>query len=144
MITLMALPGATISAVKIRAVTLGLDLPVPEVVSAPFEEAARFLTAAKDAFDAVGVEVQTTRIAGPDLDKTLATLGADGLASWAGRTEAAARAAGIDYLALGRLPAAAHEVVAEQVAPILAAGEVGFLSADLVDGHLPSVAMAGA
>src|SRR5205823_14808272 len=44
----------------------------------------------------------------------------------------------------GRLPAKAYEVVAEQVAPILAAGEVGFLSADLVDGRLPSVAMAGA
>ena len=144
MITLMAVLGATISAVKIRAVTLGLDLPVPEVVAAPFEAAARFLTAAKDAFQAVGVEVQTTRVAGPDLDKTLATLGVDGLASWTGRTEAAARAAGIDFLSFGRLPGTAHEVVATHVAPILAAGEVGFLSADLIDGGLPSVAMAGA
>jgi uncharacterized protein (UPF0210 family) len=144
MITLMAVLGATISTVKIRAVTLGLDLPAPEVVSAPFDEAARFLKAAKQAFAAVGVEVQTTRVAGPDLMRTLAMLGVDGLAGWALRTEAAARAAGIDYLAFGRLPAAAHEVVAEHVAPILAAGEVGFLSADLVDGRLPSVAMAGA
>ncbi len=144
MITLMGLLGATISAVKIRAVTLGLDLPVPEVVSAPFEEAARFLTAAKQAFESVGVEVQTTRVAGPDLGSALSSLGVGGLAGWAARTEAAARGAGIDYLALGRLPAWAHEVVAEQVAPILAAGEVGFLSADLVDGRLPSVATAGA
>jgi uncharacterized protein (UPF0210 family) len=144
MITLRAVLGATISAVKIRAVTLGLDLPAPEVVAAPFEAAARFLTAAKHAFDGVGVEVQTTRVAGPDLGQTLATLGGDRLASWAARTEATARAAGIDYLAFGRLPASAHKVVAEQVAPILAAGEVGFLSADLIDGRLPSVAMAGA
>ena len=144
MITLIAVLGATISPVKIRAVTLGLDLPAPAVVSAPFEEAARFLTAAKQAFEAVGIEVQTTRVAGPDLAQTLAVLGARGLAKWAGRTEAAARAAGIDYLAFGRLPTAAHEVVAERVAPILAAGEVGFLSAELVDGKLPSVAMAGA
>jgi uncharacterized protein (UPF0210 family) len=144
MITLMALLGATISAVKIRAVTLGLDLPAPEVASAPFEEAARFLTAAKQAFESVGVEVQTTRAAGPDLGRTLSLLGADGLADWAARTEAGARGAGIDYLALGRLPAAAHAVVADQAAPILAAGEIGFLSADLVDGRLPSVAMASA
>jgi hypothetical protein len=34
--------GATISAVKFRAVTLGLDLPAREVVAAPFDEAARF------------------------------------------------------------------------------------------------------
>src|SRR5204863_6024433 len=44
----------------------------------------------------------------------------------------------------GRLPATAHEVVAEYLAPILAAGEIGFLSADLIDGRFPSVAMAGA
>src|SRR5258708_27418455 len=133
MITLLAVPGATISAVKIRAVTLGLDLPAPEVVPAPFEAAARFLTAAKQAFESVGVEVQTTRVAGPDLGTTLSTLGANGLAGWAARTEAAARAAGIDYLALGRLPATAHEVAAEHGAPILAAGEGRFLSAASAD-----------
>jgi uncharacterized protein (UPF0210 family) len=144
MITLMVVLGATISAVKIRAVTLGLDLPAPEVVSAPFEQAARFLTAAKTAFEAVGVEVQTTRVAGPDLSRTLAVVGAEGLAKWTRQIEAAACAAGIDYLAFGRVPASAHEVVANQVAPMLAAGEVGFLSADLVDGHVPSVAMASA
>src|SRR5207244_8971948 len=109
MITLMALVGATISAVKIRAVTLGLDLPAPAVVAAPFEAAARFLKAAQQAFEAVGIAVQTTRVAGPDLTHILAALGADGLASWTRQTETAARAAGIDYLAFGRLPAAAHE-----------------------------------
>jgi uncharacterized protein (UPF0210 family) len=144
MITPWGLPGATISAVKIRAITLGLDLPAPEVVGRPFEQAAQFLSGAKEAFESVGIEVQTTRVAGPDLGSTLAALGADGLAGWAARTEAAARSAGIDYLALGRVPAAAHDVVAEQVAPILAAGEVSFLSADLVAERLPSVAMAHA
>lgn len=144
MITLLAVPGATISAVKIRAVTLGLDLPAPEVVTGPFDEAARFLSSATRAFEAIGFEVQTTRAAGPDLGRTLATLGVDRLASWAARTEAAARDAGIDYLALGRLPAAAHQVVAEHVAPLLAAGEIAFLSADLIDGRVASVAMASA
>ena len=136
--------GATISAVKIRAVTLGLDLPAPETAAAPFDDAARFLSAAKQVFDKSGVEVQTTRVAGPDLGTSLASFGADWLPGWAAQTEAAARAAGVDYLSLGRLPASAHAVVAEQLAPILAAGEVGFLSADLVDGRLPSVAMAAA
>jgi len=130
--------------VKIRAVTLGLDLPTPRAVAAPFEGAARFLSAARQAFQTRGVEVQTTRVAGPDLARSLASFGADWLTGWAAQTESAARAAGIDYLALGRLPASAYAVVAEQVAPILAAGEVGFLSADLVDGRLPSVAMAAA
>jgi uncharacterized protein (UPF0210 family) len=130
--------------VKIRAVTLGIDLPAPRVVAAPFEKAARFLAKAKYGFESVGIEVQTTRVAGPDLANTLKGLGADRLDGWAARTETAARAAGIDYLAIGRLPAGAHQVVAEQVAPILAAGEVGFLSADLVAGRLASVPMARA
>ena len=128
---------------KIRAVTLGLDLPGPEVVAAPFDAAAGFLSDARRAFKSVGVEVQTTRLAGPDLGPLLSRLGA-GLAAWAARTEAAARASGIDYLSLGRLPASAHQVVAEQVAPMLAAGETVFVSGDLIGGRLPSVPMAAA
>jgi uncharacterized protein len=138
MITLGAMPSATISAVKIRAVTLGLDLPQPEVEAAPFELAGRFLSEAKTAFETDGLEVQTTRVAGPDLGHC-----AD-FPRWAAETESVARACGIDYLSLGRLPASAHQVVAEQVAPMLAAGETVFISADLVDGGLPSVAMAAA
>src|SRR5207253_10051538 len=72
-----------------------------------------------------------------------ASAGSD-LASWAADTEAAARGSGIDYLSLGRLPATAHQFLAERVAPILAAGETVFFSADLIDGRLPSVAMAAA
>jgi uncharacterized protein (UPF0210 family) len=141
MITPRAVSSATISTVKIRAVTLGLDLPVPEVVSAPFEAAAAFLGAARRAYAAAGIEVQTTRVAGPDLGPMLE--GFD-LRAWAAQTEAAARSAGIEYLSLGRLPASAHQFVEQHVAPILAAGEVGFLSADLIDGRLPSVTMAAA
>jgi uncharacterized protein (UPF0210 family) len=136
--------SATIQAVKIRAVTLGVDLPAPDVTAAAFARAATFLSDARDAFQATGIEVQTARLAGPDLGPTIAALGAARLVDWAARTEAAARSAGIDYLSLGKLPAAAHAVVAEQVAPILAAGEVAFLSADLIDGRLASVAMAAA
>src|SRR5207245_3455002 len=138
MITLWPRPSATISAVKIRAVTLGLDLPGPEVAAAPFEAAGRFLSDAKAAFERVGLEVQTTRASGPELTHV-----AD-LRRWAAETESAARAAGIDYLSLGRLPASAHQVVADEVAPVLSAGETVFLSADLVDGRLPCVAMAAA
>jgi uncharacterized protein (UPF0210 family) len=138
MITLWPLPSATISAVKIRAVTLGLDLPAPEVAAAPFETAGRFLSNAKAAFAQVGLEVQTTRAAGAELTQFT------DLQAWAAETESAARAAGIDYLSLGRLPASAHHIVAEQVAPVIAAGETVFVSADLVDGRLPSVAMAAA
>jgi uncharacterized protein len=143
MITPWVRPGATISRVKIRAVTLGLDLPCPAVVTAPFEAAARFLSTAGAAFDAAGVEVQTTRVAGPDLGPFLSEP-ASRVESWAADTEAAARDSGIDYVSLGRLPATAHGFVAEWVAPILAAGETVFFSADLVDGRLPSVAMAAA
>ena len=138
MITLWPRPGATISAVKIRAVTLGLDLPVPTIEAARFEAAGRFLGSARAAFEGVGLEVQTTRAAGPELTHLV------DFRTWAAETEWAARDAGIDYLSLGRLPASAHQVVAEQLAPVLAAGETVFLSADLVDGRLPSVAMAAA
>ncbi|MDQ6672162.1 MAG: DUF711 family protein [Chloroflexota bacterium] len=129
---------------KIRAVTLGLDLPTPRAFTVPFVDAARFLSAATGAFQAHGLEVQTTRIAGPDLGASLGAHGADWLVGWASETEIAARAAGIDFLSLGRLPSSAHALVAAHVAPILAAGEIAFVSADLVDGRLPSVAMAAA
>jgi uncharacterized protein (UPF0210 family) len=144
MITLLALPSATISTVKIRAVTLGVDLPAPRVVSAPFEAAAHFLSSAKQAFAQAEIEVQTTRLAGPDLGPLLGTLDAHEFRVWAAQTEAAARAAGVDFLSLGRLPAAAHKSVADDVAPVLAAGQVGFLSADLIEGRLPSIVMAAA
>ena len=144
MIALFGLASATISTVKIRAVTLGLDLPAPPVIAAPFEAAARFLAAARDACAEARIDVQTTRVAGPELGPLVNALGAADFRRWAADTEVAARAAGIDYLAFGRLPAAAHEIVAADVAPILAAGEIGFFSADLIDGRVPSLAMAAA
>ena len=129
---------------KIRAVTVGLDLPAPTIDSAVFSEAASFLRDARASFGAAGLEVQTTRAAGADLATLLGQLTGERLAIWARDTEAAARGAGIEYLSFGRLPGTAHAVVAEHVAPILAAGEIGFFSADLIDGKLPSVAMAAA
>src|SRR5438477_862719 len=129
-------------AVKIRAVTLGSDLPVPRASAPPFEQAARFLSKSRAAYSKAGIEVQTARLAGPDLGPALGKLGEASLMDWATETESAARAAGIDYLSFGRLPAWAHQVVAEQVAPILAAGGIVFLSADLVDGRRASVPMA--
>ncbi|HEX8967105.1 MAG TPA: DUF711 family protein, partial [Chloroflexota bacterium] len=128
---------------KIRAVTLGMDLPVPEVAIEPFEVAGRFLAEARQAFEAAGIEVQTTRLCGPALESNAPGASA-GLRHWATSCEAAARQAGIEYISLGRVSARRPDVVAEQVAPILAAGEIAFLSADLIDGHLPSVAMAQA
>jgi uncharacterized protein (UPF0210 family) len=58
--------------------------------------------------------------------------------------EAAAQACGVEYLSLGRLPASAHRVVADLVAPLLSSGQIAFVSADLVEGRLPSVEMAQA
>jgi uncharacterized protein (UPF0210 family) len=130
--------------VKIRAVTLGFDLPAPHVESAPFERAAAFLNAARTEFGGAGIEVQTTRIAGADLEGTLRSAGASRMQAWATETEKAARASGIEYLSLGRLPATADAFVAAELAPIIAAGDVGFLSADLIVGSLPSVPMARA
>jgi uncharacterized protein (UPF0210 family) len=133
-----------ISAVKIRAVTLGLDLPVPDVDAAIFEKAAAFLDGARDAFATAGIEVQTTRVAGPDLGPTLALLDSSAVAAWAASIEATAKSAGIGYLSLGRVPAQAHPFVKGQLADILAAGEMAFLSADLIDGNVPSIAMTDA
>ena len=132
---------------KIRAVTLGMDLPVPEVQAEPFRVAASFLQDARAAFSSAGLEVQTTRLAGPELAATLARLDGD-WARWASETERAACWAGIDYLSLGRAPADAAGVrsVAEHASAILAAGQIAFLSADLIEPTtgLPSVAMAAA
>lgn len=132
------------SGVKIRALTLGVDLPMPRVTPAPFERAAHALARARQVFATAGLDVQTTRVAGPDLGRAIERLGPAGLATWAAETEAAARAAGIDYLSLGRVPAVAHEVVANLLAPVLADGEITFMSANLLDGTLPSLAMAAA
>lgn len=142
MITPLDVAGATISAVKIRAVTLGLDLPMP-VADAPFVAAGNFLGAARKAFGGAAIEVQTTRLAGADLSPRLSAIGGS-LSSWVAQTEATAKAAGVEYLSFGRLPAAAHGIVAEQLAPILAAGEIAFFSADLIDGNVPSIPMAQA
>jgi uncharacterized protein (UPF0210 family) len=139
-----AMAERTISVVKIRAVTLGFDLPQPEVETGPFKLAAAFLERARGRFGDAGIEVQTTRCAGADLGNFLETNGRERLNSWTRQSEAAARDAGIDYLSFGRVPANYAEVVADQAAEVLAAGEVGFLSADLIHGRLPSVAMAAA
>lgn len=131
---------------KIRAVTLGLDLPAPAVLDAPFHAAAAFLRGATDAFGAAGFEVQTTRVAGPALGPVLSGVDGQDLERWALATEQTAREAGIGYLALGRIPGDRPDVVEELAAPLLAAGQVSFLSADLLEGEggRPSVAMAGA
>src|SRR5207245_4407722 len=103
------------------------DLPKPEVTTAPFEAAGRFLSQAREQFSAERLEVQTTRVAGQDVGGSL-----DGdLASWSRATESAARAHGVEYLSLGRVPANRHTVVAAQLASILAQGEICFFSADL-------------
>jgi uncharacterized protein (UPF0210 family) len=125
--------------VKIRAITLGTDVPFDAGV------AGAFLQRAQTAYARAGFEVQTTRLAGPDLGPRVDQDPA-ALARWAAETEDAARCAGVGYLSLGRVPATTAGVrfVREQLAPILAAGEQAFLSADLIDGRLPSVAMAAA
>src|ERR1051326_8604493 len=143
MITPLDLASATISAVKIRAVTLGLDLPMPDVEDAPFIAAGRFLAAARDAFAAADLEVQTSRVAGAARASALSQR-RRGLKAWPADTEAAAKSHGVEYLSLGRVPASAHTLVAEEVAPILAAGEIAFISADLAEGRVASVPMARA
>lgn len=133
----------TIVAMKIRAVTLGMDFPAPRVDPTVFASAGRFLAVARDAFEADGLPVQTTRLAGPDLGPTLARLDGEALRVWATETERAATEAGVQYLSLGRIPAEHARVVERHAAPIIAAGEAVFLSADLLlDGrvHVPMAA----
>jgi len=130
--------------VKIRAVTLGLDLPTPADPTEPLRRAASFLGGARAAFGAAGIDVQTVRVAGQALDEVCARLSVADLQAAARGVEAAARAAGIDFLSLGRIPANRPDVVRQAVASILAGGELVFLSADLVDRGRPSPAMAAA
>ena len=127
---------------KIRAITLGLELPGPRVEPGPLHRAAEFLNDAREAFRAAGLEVQTTRIAGPALEPTLSRMDGEAFAAWAAETEDTARSTGIDYLSLGRVPGDRADVVERLVAPVLATGEVASLSADLLVDGLPSVAMA--
>src|SRR5579864_5535800 len=124
MITLGCCLSATISAVKIRAVTLGLDLPKPEVDDAPFSAAGRFLAQARKAFADHDIEVQTTRVCGADLESATA--------AWAEELEKAAKKHGIEYLSIGRFPTSAHAFVAEELPSILASSEILFASADLI------------
>jgi uncharacterized protein len=136
MITPYRRAGATISAVKIRAVTLGLDLPRPDVSDAPFAAAGAFLQEARSAFSAAGIEVQTTRTAGGVIETATPT--------WTSAVEAAARAHGIEYLSIGRFASSAHDFVANKLGELLAGGEIIFASTDLIQGRLPSVSMASA
>ena len=123
---------------KIRAVTLGLDLPSPTVTAAPFASAGKFLTRAKQAFGEAGLEVQTTRVVGPSLAKNMPP----DLAKWSQETETVARGHGVEFLSLGRLASSQHTVVAAELADVLASTEVSFFSADLIEANLPSVDMA--
>lgn len=137
--------GATIGSVKIRAITLGTDLPLDGSLPAAMRQAGAFLSSARAAFEGAGLPVQTTRVAGPGLGPLLSQPGQPAhLRSWAARAEGAARDAGVEFLSLGRVPADQHEVVRQHVADILAAGEIGFLSADLLLDGRPSPAMAAA
>ncbi len=129
---------------KIRAVTLGLDLPSPSVDDGPFRAAASFLAEAAQAFGHAGTEVQTTRVAGPPLGPAVSAMDEAAFGRWARDVEAAAQAAGIGYVSLGRIPGDRPDAVDRLVAPVLAAGEIVFLSADLLLNGQPSVAMAGA
>jgi uncharacterized protein (UPF0210 family) len=135
--------GATISRVKVRAVTLGLDLPTPEVRHQAFADAGGFLADARRAFEDSGIEVQRLRVAGGNLDPTAIEWRASPH-HWAANAENAARSHGIEELSLGRLSPNAHAFAAEDLAPILAAGEIVYLSADLIEAQLPSLAMARA
>src|SRR5579871_1113175 len=129
MITLSQEVGATISAVKIRAVTLGLDLPMPEVRQQPFAEAGRFLANARNALESGGIEVQRLRLAGGVLDPS-SVAWSTSPRDWAAHAEAAARGCGIEDVSLGRLPPTAHAFVAQELAPILAAGENVFVRSE--------------
>src|SRR5919199_6718804 len=99
---------------KIRAVTLGMALPLSEPAAA-LADAAGFLVAARQRFVEAGLDVQTTRLAGPDLGRVLDQLGADGTRRWAETLEAAAQHAGIEFFSFGRVPARAHQFVADHL-----------------------------
>jgi len=70
--------------VKLRAVTLGLDLPTPADPTEPLRRAASFLGGARAAFGAAGIDVQTVRVAGQALDEVCARLSVADLQAAAG------------------------------------------------------------
>ncbi len=125
---------------KIRAITVGVDFGRPSPDAAAFGRAGAILDQAVTRFADAGVEVQTTRLAG-----TPTEIG-DGqaLADWTGRCTQAAREVGVEYLALGRIPTTATNLVEDHLPAVLAAHPTVFASADLLGDGRPSIAMAQA
>lgn len=109
---------------KIRSITLFDHLsPTPD------QDLARLgdiISAARAAYEAAGYEVQTTRLATCNFEALTAQ--AASRVDWAVQLEAAAQAAGFEYVSLGIVPRAALASLPE----IFAATEAVFASADLI------------
>ncbi len=118
---------------KIRSVTLGVGQPTPFAPTLAW--AGRFLRSAADRFEAIGYEVQTTRVCFPPLARYCRS--AEDLPGLAREAEQAAGETGVGYVALGPLrwreAAGAAEGLAAALPDVLAAHERLFGAIETAD-----------
>ncbi len=115
---------------KVRSITIGLPLTA-EVSGAMIEAAGDFGAQVKGALEAVGLEVQTMRLAAPPLSSVMAGVSADNVAvaamAYAGAVAKTAKGAGFNYVSLGPVltvpPDAATYPLIEALPEILEQGE---------------------
>lgn len=125
---------------KIRSITYFCNpkFPLEEKI---LQEAGRFLSTAKSAYESAGYEVQTVRLATIPFPKLLGEKYIDELPKFAGQFAQAIQDAGISYASLG--PALPESPRSYQVIPeAIAASENIFFSGAMTDGekiHLAQV-----
>lgn len=114
---------------EIRSITYFLDPGFP-FESQRLQAVGHFLSLARQAFEADGYRVQTTRLATIPFSRLFASATSDETLAGIQRLEEAARSAGIDYLSIGpALPDIPHSY--RLVTDILASTEIVFASAVL-------------
>jgi uncharacterized protein len=108
---------------KIRAITLGMPTTYP-IERSLWTQAGAWLGKAKQRFQDVGVEVQTTRLALPTLSSMIGSHDDHDLVAYARQADGACESEGIGYVSLGPLePGAAQTRYAGAMSDALASTE---------------------
>lgn len=116
---------------EIRSLTCFVDVAYP-LRGSQWEQVARFASAARRAFTDAGYRVQSIRVATQPFPEFAAEVEAFSLPDAAVEIEAAARAAGVDYVSLGPAPGANRAFgwhLAEEIPDAIAATQGVFFSA---------------
>ncbi len=135
---------------RIRSVTVGLDASWP-LDRVALEQAGRFLREARSRFEAIGLEVQTVRLALSPFAELRPDVGQAWALAMARELEAACRDEEIGYISIGpvrwgRLPSDAARAYAEAVPELVASTELINVSIETAAGgvvHGPAARLAG-